>query len=105
MIAALEDRREGIAEICRQYGVRRLEVFGSAADDTYDPQRSDVDFLVEFPPGEDLGPGMTRYFALKEALESLLGSPVDLVMLGSPGLQDPYFSREANRTRRLLYAA
>ncbi len=104
MSSALEEKRALIAEVCRQHRVRRLEVFGSAADDHFDPRRSDVDFLVEFQPGESLGPWLSRYFDLKEALETALGYPVDLVMLGSPGLQNPYFAREANRTRRLLYA-
>jgi len=105
MIPALEERLDLIAEICRRHHVVRLEVFGSAADDSFDPERSDVDFLVEFSPGEDMGPWLSRYFDLKDALEALLGCSVDLVMVGSPGLENPYFAREANRTRRLLYAA
>lgn len=35
--------------ICRRFGVRRLDVFGSASRGTdFDPEHSDVDFLVEF---------------------------------------------------------
>ena len=105
MIPLLQTRQEAIAEVCRQFGVRRLEVFGSAADGSFDPQRSDVDFLVEFQPDVDLGPWLSRYFDLQAALEALLGCSVDLVMHGSPGLQNPYFAREVNRTRRVLYAA
>ncbi len=47
MIALIEDNREAIAELCRQFGVRRLAVFGSAAKGTFDPATSDVDFLVD----------------------------------------------------------
>jgi predicted nucleotidyltransferase len=32
-----------IAELCRQYGVSRLEVFGSAVDGRFNPDLSDVD--------------------------------------------------------------
>ena len=81
----------------------RLEVFGSAADDTFDAASSDVDFLVEFPPGENLGPWLSHYFDLKVELETLLGRKVDLVMPGA--MRNPYFIREANQTRRVLYAA
>lgn len=105
MIPLLEAKREAIEEVCRQYKVRRLEVFGSAVDGSFNPQRSDVDFLVEFHPGEDLGPWLSRYFDLKAALEALLGCSADLVMHGSPGMENPYFAREVNRTRRVLYAA
>jgi len=45
----IQDHKEKIAELCRNYGVRRLEVFGSATRVTdFDPERSDADFLVEF---------------------------------------------------------
>jgi predicted nucleotidyltransferase len=59
--------------------VRRLNLFGSAARGDFDPQRSDVDFLVEF----DRTHTDALYFGLKEALEGLLGRPVDLVESGA----------------------
>jgi uncharacterized protein len=31
MLADIDEKRDAIAEICRRYGVARLEVFGSAA--------------------------------------------------------------------------
>lgn len=105
MLDLLQENREAIADLCRRYAVTRLEVFGSAADGPYDPVRSDVDFLVEFRPGTNLGPWLTRYFELREALAQLLGRPVDLVLTGAAGLRNPHFAREVNRTRRLLYAA
>ena len=89
--------------MCEQYAVARLEVFGSAAAGGFDAGRSDVDLLVEFRPGVDLGPWLTRYFALRDAIERLLGRPVDLVLLSA--LRNKYFIDEVNRTRELLYAA
>ena len=102
MHCLIEDKRDTLAELCRQYGVARLEVFGSAADDTY-TERSDLDFLVEFLPSQDLGPWLSHYFDLRDALASLFGRSVDLVMAGA--LKNPYFAREVNRTRKVLYAA
>ena len=53
--AAIADKREELAELCRRYDVARLEVFGSAARGTnFDPETSDADFLVEFDPNSDL---------------------------------------------------
>jgi uncharacterized protein len=103
MISQLEPKRQALTDLCRRYGVARLELFGSAALETFDPKRSDVDFLVEFLPDTDLGPWLAHYFELKEALEDLLGRKVDLVMVGA--LRNPYFASEANRSRRLIYAA
>jgi len=74
----IAEKREALAELCRRYGVERLEVFGSAARGAdFDPARSDADFLVTFTPGarNDLA----AFADLKEALEHLLGRPVDLV--------------------------
>ena len=48
MIELIEQHRPDLADLCRRFGVHRLEVFGSAADGQFDPTRSDIDFLVEF---------------------------------------------------------
>jgi predicted nucleotidyltransferase len=104
MVSALAERRAEIAVLCERFGVRRLEVFGSAAtDEDFNPETSDVDFIVEFDPHHDLGPWLDEYFAFRDALSDLLRYPVDLVM--SSAMKDPYFVREANRTRRLIYAS
>lgn len=38
---------DDIAAICRANGIQRLYVFGSAAQDTFDPEKSDLDFQVD----------------------------------------------------------
>ncbi|MBI4772735.1 MAG: nucleotidyltransferase domain-containing protein [Deltaproteobacteria bacterium] len=104
MIQLLSEKQEGLRELCRAYGVRRLEVFGSAAtDDCFDGKTSDLDFLVEFKAGYQLGPWLKNYFDLKSALERLFQRPVDLVIASA--LKHPLLIREVNRTRALLYAA
>jgi len=47
MIALVSDNRDAIAELCRQYGVSSLEVFGSATTGAFRNGDSDVDFIVE----------------------------------------------------------
>ena len=78
MRAEIANHRQALADLCGRFGVRRLEVFGSAARvSDFDPQRSDADFLVTF------GPATRNELAvldeLKSALETLLDRPVDLV--------------------------
>ncbi len=99
----IEQHQEAIRALCREYGVARLELFGSAATDQFDPDRSDIDFIVDYAPETDLGPWLKHYFEFKERLEALLGRPVDLVMAGA--MRNPYFIRSVNESRRLLYAA
>jgi predicted nucleotidyltransferase len=91
-----------IEALCRQLCVRRLDLFGSAAQGGFDVEASDVDVLAEF----DDGPGFDyfgTYFTLKEGLERILGRPVDVVSVTS--IRNPYFREQVMRTRELLYAA
>jgi uncharacterized protein len=99
----IDPHRVELSDLCRSFGVARLELFGSAATAEFDPAGSDIDLLVEFFPGQDLGPWLSQYFELRDRLEALLGRKVDLVL--SAAVTNPYFARELNRTRRLLYAA
>jgi uncharacterized protein len=75
----IDDNLEEIGRLCRLHGVRKLEVFGSILRSDFDPQRSDVDVVVEFEPR--VANSFANFLDLKEALERLLGRPVDLVEL------------------------
>ena len=103
MIPLIEKRRLAVEALCRKYRVTRLEVFGSAAGDSFDPERSDIDFLVEFQIGSNLGPWMANYFDFRSELEILLGCEVDLVM--ESAMKNPYLIKEVNRSKKLLYEA
>jgi predicted nucleotidyltransferase len=101
MIALIEDNREAIVALCKQYGVQRLAVFGSAARGTFDPVTSDLDFVLEFA---DYGPGVSnRFIYFANALEALLARPVDLVF--ETKLTNPYFRQEVLTTMEPLYNA
>lgn len=98
----IEQKRVEIEALCRGVGVRRLDLFGSALTDSFNPDASDVDVLAEF----NLGPGFDyfgTYFGLKEGLERILGVPVDVVSTTS--IRNPYFRDQVMRTRETLYAA
>jgi uncharacterized protein len=103
MIALIEEHRGPLLQLCWRYRVQRLEVFGSAAaDKAFDPETSDLDFLVEFQP---LQPGeyADAYFGLLEELEALFQRRVDLVM--TRAIKNPYFLEKVNQSRTVLYAA
>jgi predicted nucleotidyltransferase len=103
MHALIEQQRDAIAEICRRFAVRRLEVFGSAARGTdFNLESSDADFLVEFVPGNDL-PFFRRFFGLTEALEKLLGRPVDLVE--AEAVRNPYIRASIDRAREVVFGS
>ena len=101
MHSIIESHRDEVRRLCRRFGVLSLDVFGSATGDAFDPQRSDIDFVVDF--GGGVQPDLfNRYFGLNEALAALFGHKVDLVMCG--GMGNPYFIESVNRTRQSVYA-
>ena len=102
MITLIDKHRVEIEELCRTHRVRRLDVFGSAVREDFDPDRSDVDFLVEFDPDPRLNT-FHAYMDLREDLSRLLGRPVDLVMPSA--IRNRYFRSEVEATRRPVYAA
>lgn len=65
-----------LADLCRQYQVRELLVFGSAARGEMRPD-SDIDLLVEFQPEAEIG--LLEHAGLMLDLSELLGRRVDLV--------------------------
>ena len=102
MHALIEQHREAIAGICRRFGVRRLEVFGSAAraTDVY-PDTSDADFL-EFTPDNGL-PFLHRLFGLQDARSHLLSRPIDLAEPSA--VRSPYVRASIDRSREVVYGA
>jgi uncharacterized protein len=78
MHASIAEKRRELMALCRRFGVARLEVFGSASrGGDFQPERSDIDFLVTFMPA--VRNDLAAFADFKEALEALLGRPVDLI--------------------------
>jgi uncharacterized protein len=102
MHSELVRHREALERLCREFHVRRLELFGSAASGRDRPGESDFDFLVEFEP---LPPGAhaNAYFGLLFGLEDLFGRPIDLVMASA--IKNPYFRQSVDQTKVLVFAA
>lgn len=92
---------EQLREYCERYGVVRLDLFGSAARDDFNEERSDLDFLVTFeePPKMDYA---DRYFGLLEDLQKLFNRKVDLIE--EKAIRNPYFRRVVNRERKDVLA-
>lgn len=100
MMAWIQPHREQIVELCRRYGVARLDLFGSAATDRFAPAHSDLDFIVRFADPD--APGSARRFvALAEALEQLLGRPVDLLV--DQPFANPYVAQAVAESRQTVY--
>jgi predicted nucleotidyltransferase len=97
----IDDNLEQIGRLCRLYGVRKLELFGSILRPDFDPERSDVDLLVEFEP--QVADNFANFLGLKEALEVLLGRHVDLVELRA--IRNRRLRHHIEQSRSAIYAA
>jgi len=75
LLETLHAKRQVIAAAGKEFGARRIRVFGSVArgEESAD---SDVDFLVDFPRGYDL---FTQRMPLADRLAEITGRSVDLV--------------------------
>ena len=101
MHAEIADRKEEIAEICRRYQVTRLEVFGSAARGTdFDPDTSDVDFLVEYGP-PFRGGRFQQYMGLIQDLIDTLGRMVDVLRMDN--IRSTYLQKAINESREVIF--
>lgn len=70
-----------LTDLCRQYRVRELSVFGSAARGEMRPD-SDIDRLAEFLPDAEID--LVDHAGLMLDLSDLLGRRVDLVSKRGP---------------------
>ena len=102
MVQVLEDKQQQIVGACERFGVAAMYVFGSALGEDFCPGESDIDLLVEF---EAMSPHelVDAYFDLLDELRAILGMDVDLVM--SDAVKNPYIAADIERTKQVLYAA
>lgn len=87
-----------LREVCKRYGVARLEVFGSTSrgDAHLD---SDVDLLYTLAPETRLGWAIEE---LSDDLSAIFGRPVDLIARRAV---NPLIRERVLEDARLLYAA
>ena len=90
---------EALAAFCREHGIRRLAVYGSALRSEFGPE-SDVDVLAEFDP--DRVPGLIGIAGMELKLSVLFsGRKVDL---RTPNDLSPYFRQEVMEGAEVQYA-
>jgi predicted nucleotidyltransferase len=99
VVPIVAEKRKEIAELCRRYGVRRLDVFGSAARGADFTDASDIDLLIEYEPGRT--PSWGPYFDLRDELAVLLGRPIDLV--STAAVRNPLMRASIDRSREPLH--
>lgn len=101
MIPLIADNKDAIAALCREYRIRKLDLFGSAATGAFDAETSDVDFIVDLGGYDDTV--ADRFFGLIWALEELFGRHVDVITEAQ--IKNPYFREAVEEQRTPVYEA
>jgi predicted nucleotidyltransferase len=91
-----------ISRACRLHQVQRMHMFGSALRADFDPNRSDLDLLVEFKAIEPTQL-VRAYFDLERQLLEITGKSVDLVM--ADAVRNRYVRADIEATKQLIYEA
>ena len=102
-VANFELPEATIADFCKRWGIRRLELFGSALRDDFDDE-SDIDFLVTL--SEEQRIGLLGLMTMEEELAGILGRDVDLVTRRSIEASDnPLRKKEILESAQTVYDA
>jgi uncharacterized protein len=102
MVESITNQIADISALCQRFGVARLDVFGSAVHEGFDPATSDVDLVVDFLP-EARTAAFDNYFGLLESLQTLLNRRIDLITEAS--IRNPYLRQTIDESRQRLYGA
>ncbi len=102
MIALIEKYRTRLNDLCRVYDVNRLDLIGSAVRSDFDPNQSDLDFVVEFHDFT-VKNAADRFLGLWVDLEDLFARKIDLISYRA--IRNPVFKRIVDESRVTLYAA
>ncbi len=101
MMPLTPTQSDQLLQLCQQHRVRRLQLFGSAARDDFDPAHSDLDFLVEFEPMPHREHS-DAFFGLYGDLARLFARRVDL--LEAQAIANPYLRAAIEKSKKDLYA-
>lgn len=86
--------------ICRNHSVKQLYAFGSAVTDSFNPEKSDIDLLVEIDEPNPLDRG-EKLISLWDSFEVFFHRKVDL--LTNTSLKNPYLKKNIEATKILIY--
>lgn len=94
-----KDYKEQIIALCKTYKVKSLYAFGSVLTPNF-TQKSDIDLIVEFND-IPLEAYADNYFDFKFSLQDILRRPIDL--LEEKAIKNPYFRKDIERKKQLVY--
>lgn len=103
MLNSAKKHKAELSSIAKKHFVEKLYLFGSATNENFDIETSDLDFVVEFSKELPLLDYADNFFSLKDALEQLFNRKVDLLTTSS--IKNEILLKEIENSKVELYAA
>jgi uncharacterized protein len=86
--------------LCLEHDLKYMYAFGSATNDTFDEQSSDIDLVVELNESDPVERG-EKLLSLWDKLELIFNRKVDLITETS--IHNPYLKQNIERHKILIY--
>lgn len=96
----IEYQKSDLEKIFKQHKISKAYIFGSALSEKFNT-KSDIDFLIQFENNLTPLEKGTLWWSLHDSLRNLFDREIDLLTENS--LRNPYFIKELNETKRLIY--
>ena len=98
----LDKNLKAIQTLCRKHKIKRLWAFGSVLTDAF-REDSDIDLLHEWDEENITDEEyLKNYYGFLDALKRIFGREIDFVHY--PSMKNPYFIKDVEATKVLLYA-
>lgn len=94
-----EKNIERIKQLCREYSVKNLSVFGSVLTNSFSTD-SDIDFVVDFEENDPIK-YTDLYFQFKDKLEQILKRKIELIE--ERGIRNSFFKKEIDESKVVIY--
>ena len=96
----ISKKRIDFALLCKDHKVKYLYAFGSSVTDKFDPNKSDIDLLVEIDSKDPIEKG-ENLLSLWDLFEDFFKRKVDL--LTDSSIRNPFLRKSIDSTKVLIY--
>jgi len=96
----ISKNRKQFIFLCKNHKVKYLYAFGSSVSEKFDPEKSDIDLLVEIDSKDPIDRG-EKLLSLWDLFEDFFNRKVDL--LTDASIRNPFLRKNIDSTKVLIY--
>lgn len=96
----ISKKQKDFTNLCKSHKVKYLYAFGSSVTGSFDPNKSDIDLLVEIDSKDPIDRG-EKLLSLWDLFELFFRRKVDL--LTDSSIRNPFLRKSIDSTKVLIY--